>query len=231
MAEFRKRFERRRDDCRQRGDGRRRAVSGRARRGRHQGRNRPGRRLHHAHDDELRRAADSGAGRVPARPSASSDVSIIADGGIRRHGGMVEALLFGGDCTMLGSAFAGTEEAPGEIVHKSVLLPGVAEDREGARSRCCAAWPRSKRSAIGSTSRTPTGSSSRRSVPRGWRSACPARGSARTILRDMIKHLCSSISYGGAVEPGRAARRGSGPTRTAYLIKQSSSARRESYER
>ena len=26
----------------------------------------------------------------------------------------------------------------------------------------------------------------------------PARGSARTIVRDMIKHLCSSISYGGA---------------------------------
>ena len=32
-------------------------------------------------------------------------------------------MLFGGDCTMLGSAFAGTEEAPGEVVHKSVVLP------------------------------------------------------------------------------------------------------------
>src|SRR4051812_46573784 len=34
------------------------------------------------------------------------DVTIIADGGIRRHGGIAEALVFGGDCTMLGSAFA-----------------------------------------------------------------------------------------------------------------------------
>ena len=51
------------------------------------------------------------------------DVPLIADGGIKRHGALAEALLFGGDCVMLGSAFAGTEEAPGEVVHKSVLLP------------------------------------------------------------------------------------------------------------
>ena len=52
-----------------------------------------------------------------------SGVPLIADGGIKRHGALAEALLFGGDCAMLGSAFAGTEEAPGEIVHKSVVLP------------------------------------------------------------------------------------------------------------
>ena len=54
---------------------------------------------------------------------ADSDVAVIADGGVKRHGAMLEALLFGGDCVMLGSAFAGTEEAPGEVVHKSVVLP------------------------------------------------------------------------------------------------------------
>ena len=54
---------------------------------------------------------------------ADADVPIIADGGVKRHGALIEALLFGGDCTMLGSAFAGTEEAPGEVVHKSVVLP------------------------------------------------------------------------------------------------------------
>ena len=41
-------------------------VPARARRRRHQGRHRPGRRLHDAHDDQLRRAAGAGAGRVPA---------------------------------------------------------------------------------------------------------------------------------------------------------------------
>ena len=54
---------------------------------------------------------------------ADADVPLIADGGIRRHGALAMALMFGGDCAMLGSAFAGTEEAPGETVHKSVVLP------------------------------------------------------------------------------------------------------------
>jgi IMP dehydrogenase/GMP reductase len=64
----------------------------------------------------------------------------------------------------------------------------------------------------------------------GMEISVPARGSARTIVREMIKHLCSSISYGGAsslselrtlfwADPGK------------YLIKVSASARRESYER
>jgi IMP dehydrogenase len=59
-----------------------------------------------------------------------SGIPIIADGGIRRHGALAESLLFGGDCAMLGSAFAGTREAPGEIVHKSVVLP---ESRSASR--------------------------------------------------------------------------------------------------
>ncbi len=61
-----------------------------------------------------------------------ADVPIIADGGIKRHGALAESLLFGGDCAMLGSAFAGTIEAPGEIVHKSVVLPESQKTRQGA---------------------------------------------------------------------------------------------------
>ena len=48
------------------------------------------------------------------RNAAGSDVPLIADGGIKRHGALAMALMFGGDCVMLGSAFAGTEETPGE---------------------------------------------------------------------------------------------------------------------
>ncbi len=50
-------------------------------------------------------------------------VPLIADGGIKRHGAILEALLFGGDTVMLGSMFAGTEETPGDVVQKSVVLP------------------------------------------------------------------------------------------------------------
>jgi IMP dehydrogenase len=158
-----------------------------------------------------------------------SGASLIADGGIRRHGSLAEALVFGGDCAMLGSVFAGTEEAPGEIVHKSVLLPesqktvkvpfkvlrGMASI-EAIRDRLDVEdADKVELEEIGAE---------------GMEISVPSRGSARTIVREMIKHLCSSISYGGAsnlhelrtlvwAEPHK------------YLIKQSASAKRESYER
>jgi IMP dehydrogenase len=160
---------------------------------------------------------------------AESDVPIIADGGIKRHGALLEALLFGGDCTMLGSAFAGTEEAPGEVVHKSVLLPesqktvkvpfkvlrgmaslGAIRDRLDVEDA-----DRVELEAIGAE---------------GMEISVPARGSARTIFREMIKHLCSSISYGGAASLAELRQMFWRDPRK-YLIKQSASARRESYER
>ena len=64
----------------------------------------------------------------------------------------------------------------------------------------------------------------------GMEISVPARGSARTIVRDMIKHLCSSISYSGADSLG-GMRRAFWEDPERFLIKQSASARRESYER
>jgi IMP dehydrogenase len=158
-----------------------------------------------------------------------SAVPIVADGGIKRHGALAEALLFGGDSAMLGSAFAGTEEAPGEIVHKSVVLPesqktvkvpfkvlrGMASI-DAIRDRLDVEdADHVELEAIGAE---------------GMEISVPARGSARTILRDMIKHLCSSISYGGAssLKELRALFWANPQT---FMVRQSPSARRESYER
>ena len=158
-----------------------------------------------------------------------SDVPIVADGGIRRHGAIAEALLFGGDSTMLGSAFAGTAEAPGEIVHKSVLLPesqktvkvpfkvlrGMAS-LEAIRDRLDVEdADKVELEAIGAE---------------GMEISVPARGSARTILRDMMKHLCSSVSYGGASSLAEL-RELFWRDPAKYLVRQSASARRESYDR
>ncbi|MEG2612346.1 MAG: IMP dehydrogenase [Alistipes sp.] len=43
-------------------------------------------------------------------------VPIIADGGLRYSGDIVKALAAGGNCVMIGSMFAGTEESPGETI-------------------------------------------------------------------------------------------------------------------
>jgi IMP dehydrogenase len=51
-----------------------------------------------------------------ARALKGKNIPIIADGGIRYTGDMVEALAAGANCVMMGSIFAGTEESPGETI-------------------------------------------------------------------------------------------------------------------
>jgi len=156
-------------------------------------------------------------------------VPLIADGGIKRHGAILEALLFGGDTVMLGSMFAGTEETPGDVVQKAVVLPdqqrSVKVPFKVLRGMASIQAIRDRLDveddevvdleALGAE---------------GTEVSVPARGSVRPIVQDILKHLCSSISYGGArsLDELREMFR-TDPMR--YLVKLSASSKRESYER
>jgi IMP dehydrogenase len=156
-------------------------------------------------------------------------VPLIADGGIKRHGAILEALLFGGDTVMLGSMFAGTEETPGDVVQKSVVLPdqqrSVKVPFKVLRGMASIQAIRDRLDvedeevvdleAIGAE---------------GTEVSVPARGSVRPIIHDILKHLCSSISYGGANSLAEL-RQMFRDDPMKYLVKLSASSKKESYER
>jgi IMP dehydrogenase len=134
---------------------------------------------------------------VRSRMGAGDGVPLIADGGIRRDGAIIQALLFGADSVMLGSAFAGTAETPGEVVMKPVLVP---------ESQKIVQVPfkvfRGMASVSAVKDRLDLEEADEREVEalgaEGLEVSVPARGSVRSVIHDMMKHLCSSISYGGA---------------------------------
>lgn len=166
---------------------------------------------------------------VDCRQAVGPELPIIADGGIKRHGALTLALVCGGNTVMLGSAFAGTTEAPGEIVQKSVVVP---ESQKAVKVPFKVLRGMASIEAIKDRLDVEDASAVDLQAigAEGMEVSVPLRGSARPVFQDMVKHLCSAISYGGSdsltglrelvtADPGR------------YLIRLTASSRRESYER
>jgi len=166
---------------------------------------------------------------VACRAAAGPKVPLIADGGVKRDGAVVQALLFGGDTVMLGSALAGTIETPGDTVQKPVVIP---ESHKTVKVPFKVFRGMASLQAI--VDRLDVEDAETADVEalgaEGMEISVPARGSVRPIIRDMLKHLCSAISYGGAgslTELREMLARD--PSR--YVIRLSESGRRESFDR
>ena len=121
------------------------------------------------------------------------DIPLIADGGIRTAGDLVKALAAGADSVMIGSMFAGCEEAPGSPVlrdgKKVKVVRGMASLGATMNRRI------SKNGADESAEDQEDWS---KVVPEGVEAVVPYRGNVSEILYQLVGGLRSGLSYGGA---------------------------------
>jgi IMP dehydrogenase len=166
---------------------------------------------------------------VRCRLAVGDRIPLIADGGVKRDGSIGLALLFGGDCVMLGSAFAGTLETPGEVVLKSVFMPDSQKLAQvpfkvfRGMASVSAVRDRLDLEEAGGPELEALGAE-------GLEVSVPARGSVRVVIHDMLKHLCSTISYGGATSL-RELRTTFWSNPEQYLVRLSEASRVESFHR
>ena len=119
---------------------------------------------------------------------AKYGVPIIADGGIKFSGDVAKALAVGAGAVMMGSALAGTEESPGEVIlsqgRKFKSYRGMGS--LGAMSK-------------GSSDRYfQEGTASEKLVPEGIEGMVPYKGFMKEIIHQFVGGLRSSMGYLGS---------------------------------
>ena len=117
-----------------------------------------------------------------------SGIPIIADGGVKYSGDVVKAIAAGAACVMLGSMFAGTDEAPGELIlyqgRSYKLYRGMGSlgaMKKGSRDRYGQA-----------------GTADEKLVPEGIEGRVPHRGSMGSIIAQLVGGLRAGMGYTGA---------------------------------
>jgi len=115
-------------------------------------------------------------------------VPVIADGGIRYSGDAIKALAAGANAVMLGSYFAGTDEAPGRVI--------TMQGKKYKQYR-----------GMGSVGAMKSGGGDRylkeeeedeEFVPEGVEAATPYKGSLASELHQLAGGMCSGMGYVGA---------------------------------
>ena len=121
---------------------------------------------------------------------AGSDVTLIADGGIRYSGDLAKALACGADAVMLGSLFAGTAEAPGEVElfqgrsyksYRGMGSIGAMAQRHGSADRYFQESDEIEKL-----------------VPEGIEGRVPYKGPLRHVVQQLTGGVRASMGYTGA---------------------------------
>ncbi len=123
-----------------------------------------------------------------AKALAGQNVTVVADGGIKYSGDVAKAIAAGANSVMIGSLFAGTDEAPGEIIlyqgrsYKVYRGMGsIGAMRAGSRDRYFQGEVTSEA----------------KLVPEGIEGRVPYRGSLSQSLYQLIGGLKSGMGYTG----------------------------------
>ena len=120
-----------------------------------------------------------------------TDVPLIADGGLRYSGDIVKALAAGGNCCMIGSLVAGTEESPGDTViyngrkFKTYRGMGSLEamgQKNGSKDRYFQSDTKDVK----------------KLVPEGIAGRVPYKGTVQEVLYQLTGGLRSGMGYCGA---------------------------------
>ena len=126
--------------------------------------------------------------------AARHDVPVIADGGIRYSGDAIKAIAAGADAVMLGSYFAGTDEAPGRVItmngkrYKQYRGMGsVGAMRSGGGER----YLRDEENGE---------NEGEAFVPEGVEAATPYKGSLESELHQLVGGMKAGMGYVGAGE-------------------------------
>ncbi len=122
-----------------------------------------------------------------SREADKHDVPIISDGGIKYSGDIVKALAAGASTVMIGSLFAGTEEAPGDVIlyqgrsYKSYRGMGsLGAMKQGAKDR----YFQSDVDAV-------------KLVPEGIEGRVPYKGTLAMNVHQMVGGIRSGMGYVG----------------------------------
>ncbi len=123
-----------------------------------------------------------------AEEAAKHGVPVIADGGIKYSGDFAKAIAAGADVAMMGGAFAGTDEAPGEVVfyqgrsYKSYRGMGsVGAMVQGSADRYFQGGVKQ----------------SNKLVPEGIEGRVPYKGPVSNVIHQMVGGLRAAMGYTG----------------------------------